>query len=369
MELARKLEQFETESSPEERILELESQIKDLQAERDAALEQIKIETKKKKKHKPAEDEVNLELPDNPELRSVDFIKDDKNKFHFIAQDEQGHEIKVLPGDLVSDINWGVFYNLNHEIKSQAHRVQYNKFRRKYLTAVYQSKIDKLETELLLIRRLEIDRVDLDDYYIGQVYKQLYEELKQASPASKEQAGFIFEKMVNGLLTKLSVDLGDKWGFAVENASVIDDVELKTDLIVQFTESEQGNRGVGARENEQIKGKGFQLTLIDKNDSKFQRKKEQVQQAKKKIAELKRLGREVDFDDLALLETEVGNRDVMSRYEKWQQRGKVAGGPENLFSKSQIMEFLAKIFENTDLDFQQNKAFFAEVEEYFFEKK
>ncbi|MBD3359204.1 MAG: hypothetical protein GF365_00640 [Candidatus Buchananbacteria bacterium] len=356
-------ENFEAEQSPEEKVVELEKQITDLQSEKESAVEAIKIETKKKKKHKKVEEDVRLELPDNPQTRQVEFEKDDKGKFYFIYEDEHGNETIATPGDLVSDIDYGIYYDLNHEIKSQEHRSKYNKFRRQYLAAVYQAEIDKLETELLLIKRLKIDRVDLDDYHIGQVYQELYDELKLDQPDIKEQAGFLFEKMINGLLTKLAIDLGDKWRFSVEKASVIDDVELKTDLIVKFLESEQANRGIGAQENAKIKG--FQLTLIDKNDKKFQRKKEQVAKVKAQIAELKRLGRQTDFDDLALLETEVGNQAVISRYDKWKDKGKPAGGPEKFFSENQIMEFLAKIFEATDLDFEQNENFKTEVWQYF----
>lgn len=45
-------ENFETEQSPEERVVELEKQIIDLQAEKEAAVEAIKIETKKEKTEK-----------------------------------------------------------------------------------------------------------------------------------------------------------------------------------------------------------------------------------------------------------------------------------------------------------------------------
>ncbi len=356
-------ENFETEQSPEERVVELEKQIIDLQAEKEAAVEAIKIETKKKKKQKKAEEDVQFELPDNPQTRQVKFEKDDKGRFYFIYENEQGNETIATPGDLVSDIDYGIYYDLNHEIKSQEHRIKYNKFRRRYLAAAYQAQIDKLETELLLIKRLKIDRINLDDYHIGQVYQELYDEFKSGQPDIKEQAGFLFEKMINGLLTKLSTDLGYKWGFGVEKASVIDDVELKTDLIVKFLESEQANRGVGAQESAKIKG--FQLTLIDKNDKKFQRKKDQVVKVKAQIAELKRLGRQTDFDDLALLETEVDNQTVISRYDKWKDNGQPAGGPEKFFSENQIMEFLTKIFEATDLDFEQNEKFKTEVWQYF----
>jgi len=140
---------------------------------------------------------------------------------------------------------------------------------------------------------------------------------------------------------------------------VIDDVELKTDLIVKFLNSKRGDRGVGAGENEQVKG--FQLTLIDKNDKRWQHKKDQVQKIKQEISK----GKVTEIDDLVLLETGVGNRDVMSRYEKWLKRGKFAGGPENLFSVSQIMEFMKKVFEGTDLDFTKNGSFEGAVSDYF----
>lgn len=351
---------FDQDINPEERIKEIEEKIFKLEEERKNALAEIKIETKKKKKQKKQEQDVILELPDSPETREIDLIEDKKDRFYFQYTDSQGNRVDATIGDLISDIEWGNFYELNHQIKSQGRRVNYNKTRKQYLDAVYQAKIDQLKTEKIIIQRLQIDRIDLDDHSLGQIYQQLYEDLKQGR--TSEQAGFIFEKMITGLLTKITEDIGDKWGLAVEKAAVIVDVEFKTDLILKFLKSERGGRAVIARENEKVKG--FQLTLVDKDNRKWQRKKEQVLKIKERIKK----GEIPDIDDLVLLETEVGNKDVMSRYEQWQKRGQVVGGPENLFKVSKIMEFLEKIFENTDLDLKDNPEFETDLINYF-EKK
>jgi hypothetical protein len=348
--------ELEQESSPAKRLLELAEQIEELKSAQKEAIENLSTESVKKQKKQPLQ---KIELPGQPAAREIEFVKDDKGKFHFEYFDKCGNKIIAMPGDLIADLQWGIYYDLNHEIKSSDHRGKYNKFRKQYLAAVYQVQIDKLETERLLIQRLKIDRVDLTDYYLGQIYQELYNELRQGRSEKEEQAGFIFEKMISGLLIKIAVDLGEHWNFSVARASVIDDVELKTDLLVKFLASKRGDRGVGAGENDTVKG--FQLTLVDKNDKKWQRKKEQVQKIKQGISR----GDITNIDDLVLLETEVGNQEVLSRYKEWQDRGQFAGGPENLFSLNQIMEFMAKIFEQTDLDLTQNKSFSYALNEYF----
>lgn len=350
---------FDQDINFADRIIELEEQINSLETERNNALDNIAVASKKKKKQTKQED-IFMELPDNPKTREIDLVEDVRDKFFFQYTDSQGNKINATIGDLISDIEWCNYYNLNHQIKSQGRQVNYSNARKQYLNAVYQAKIDKFKTEKIIIQRLKIDRIDLDDHYLGQIYQQLYDDLKQGR--SSEQAGFIFEKMIIGLLTKVSEDLGEKWGIAVAKAAVLVDVEFKTDIILKFLKSERGGRAVVARENE--KTKGFQLTLIDKDNSKWQRKKEQVLKIRERI----KRGEISEIDDLVLLETEVGNKDVMSRYEQWQKRGQVVGGPENLFKVSKIMEFLSKIFEETDLDFKNNPDFANDLNQYF-EKK
>jgi len=301
-----KREQDDFEVSPEEKIEALEAKKEELEDAKQLALDSIVIETRKKKKYQKEEvQELQLDLPEHAQMRSVEFVKGDKNDFAFACKDKNGNEIMATPGDLIADMQWGVYYDLNHEIKSQAHRREYNKFRKQYAEAVYQLQIDEVETEKSLIQLLEIEHVEVRDYYLAEAYKSVYETLQQHQ-AGKEnmQSGFLLEKMINGLLTKISIDLGSKYGFEVEQATVIDDVELKIDLILKFADK---NRGVGVEETKKIKG--IQLTLIKKDDAKFKRKQDQVDKVKAIMKHTK-----LPVDDLVLIQVGVNNGAMLMKH-------------------------------------------------------
>jgi hypothetical protein len=344
------------EPTADQKIANLQKQIEEIEIAKKQALSGFDVVPARKEKLEP----IKMELPDVKELKSVEFVKDEKGKFHFEYVDAQNRRRYLTPGDLLSDMEWGVYYDLNHDVVAAEYRKKYDKFRKKYLEAFYQQKIEKLATEQLLIWRLEIDKIADRDYYLGQAYTAVYERLKKENEAEGLSAGFLFEKMIGGILKKIAVDLGEKWKFSVQKASVIEDVELKADLVINLPER---NRGVGIEESKKIKG--IQLTLIEKDNEKFRRKVEQVQKVKEKIKKSKGLGEKIEIDDLVLLEVEVGNRDVLSKYDAWLKNDKSAGGPESYFSINQVMEFLSGIFKESDLDFDINKEFKEEVWEYF----
>ncbi len=344
------------EPSADQKIAALQIEVENLSVEKNKATKAFDAVPAKNEKIAP----IKMELPDVKEKKSVEFVKDDKGKFHFEYIDANKQKRYLTQGDLLSDMEWGVYYDLNHEVIAAEYRKKYDKFRKKYLEAFYQQKIERLLTEQLLIQRLEIDKIADQDYYLGQAYSAVYERLKKENETEGMPAGFLFEKMIGGILKKIASDLGEKWKFSMQKTSVIEDVELKTDLVINLPEK---NRGVGVEESKKVKG--IQLTLIEKGNEKFQRKVEQVQKIKEKIKKSKGLGEKMEIDDLVLLEVEVGNRDVLSKYETWLRNGKSAGGPESNFSVNQIMEFLGGIFKESDLDFENNKEFKEEVWQYF----
>lgn len=349
--------------STDEEVLKLAEQIEDLKKIQLKETAKFVYDDKSKKKKK-LQESSRMELPEVKELRQVEFVKDDKGKFHFETTDSRGHKRALTKGDIISDMEWGIYYDLNHEVVAQEYRLKYEKFRQKYVQHYYQSKIDRLSSMKLAL----VMTNETDDSYKAQAYQQIYERLKEEKEGEEMQAGFLFEKMIEGLLRKVAEDLGNREesSFSIKKASVYDDVELKTDLIINLPEKK---RGVGVEEKKVIAGKkGFQVTLIDKHNEKWRHKQEQVAKAKAKIKELKAQGQDVP-DDLVLFEVEVGNRDILNVFDKWQQSKRQSGGPENFFSLDQIMEFLGEIFKQSELDFETNKVFKEDLWEYFRDKK
>jgi hypothetical protein len=350
--------------TPQEDIANLEAQAEELQKIQTQEAGKFVFDDKSKK-HKKSQESVRMELPEVREMRQVEFIKDEKGKFHFVFKDKDGHDRILTKGDIISDMEWGIYYDLNHEVVAQEYRVKYEKFRQKYAKQFYQKKIDRLG----YMREALIMMDKTDDSYKATAYREIYERFKEEKEGDEMQAGFLFEKMLEGLLKKISEDLGNREEskFSVAKASVHDDVELKADLIISLPEK---NRGVGFEEKKAIASKkGFQVTLISQDNEKWRHKQEQVRKAKAKIKELKAHGEDVQIDDLVLFEVEVGNRDILNVFDKWQKSDRQSGGPENFFSLDQIMEFLEEIFKKTELDLEANLTFKKDLWEYFREKK
>ena len=337
-----------------ERIKDLDYQLFELESARQIALRRVtdlmEEHGVKKKKERQAEAPVHiLEFPKDAEVRQLDFIKDNK-KFHFDFHGFGGEMQKVTATDILTDIRQGIYYELNHEIVSAEHNRKYNKFRKEYVQAYYDWQMSQLKNQKQIIQRLEIDKVSEKDNQLAWAYEAMRDEGKE------KKAGFVFEQMITGVLQKIALDLGEKWGLKFEDADVIDDVELKTDCLIKI---KNRNRGVGVEESEQIKG--IQLTLKKSGDPDFERKKAQVAKINKNHGGGKRL-----IDDLVLIEVGVGNKEIMETLRAWEVHDKAPGGPEKFFTVSRIIDdFLSKIFEDTELDLRKNEEFRKELWKYF----
>jgi hypothetical protein len=345
-----------------EEIASLTEQIEELKNIQQTETARFVYDDKSKKKKKKTE-AAHLELPG--QLREVKFVKDDKGKFHFEYKDENNNDRLLTKGDILSDMQWGIHYDLNHEVVAEEYRIKYEKFRQQYVNKYYQAKIDRLASMKLALQLAD----EVSDSFKSETYRQIYQRLKEGEAGQSEQAGFLFEKMLEGLLLKVAEDLGqrEQSKFSVKKADVFDDVELKADLILNLPEK---NRGVGVEEKKAVAGKkGFQVTLIGKDNQKWQHKLDQVRKAKEKIKALKASGQEVAIDDLVLFEVEIGNREILNVFDKWVDSGRPGGGPENLFSQELIMEFLAEIFKDSELDLETNLNFKNDLWEYFRNKK
>jgi hypothetical protein len=357
-------ENFKQENlQSQEKIVDLSEKIEELEKIKQEETARFVYDDKSKKKKKKSE-AARLELPEVKELRRVEFVKDEKGKFHFEYQDQNGHSRILTKGDLISDMGWGIYYDLNHEVIAEDYRIKYEKFRQQYAELFYQTKIDRLASMKLALKMA----AESTDTFKSDTYRDIYERLKESKEGQSEQAGFLFEKMLEGLLLKVAEDLGkrDDYKFSVQKASVFDDVELKADLIINLPER---NRGVGVEEKKKVAAKkGIQVTLVGRDNEKWQHKLEQVRKAKEKIPELKAKAK-TQLDDLVLFEVEVGNREILNVFDQWDEHNRPSGGPENFFSLDMTMEFLTEVFRDSELDLDTNQKFKSDLWEYFKAKK
>jgi len=304
-----------------------------------------------------------LELPED--ARDINYVNDDKG-YHFEVSLQNAQKLEVSEADLLTDMRWGIFHKLNHPpIVAKDENKKYNNFRARYIQAYYDKKIAELREQQLIIQRLEIDKVGSHDNLLAAAYKEFS---RREEGERKEKAGFIFEKIIAGILQKLALELGEKFGFEFVEADAIDDVEVKADFIVKIKER---HHGVGVEELEKDddhSGKeldrGIQLTLRNFKDEEFKKKVEQVETVKNKLQSLKINNARIN--SLVLVGIDAGNEEVMGSYHAWDSAGRLPGGPEKRFmAMNVIMKILRQIFAETDLDFEKNKEFETAIGEYF----
>jgi len=275
-----------------------------------------------------------------PEVKTRSIEYDvDQNLFFFKA--ERGYEALVTPGDLMTDINWGINYELGNNVPVE--------LKRQYLEAIYQDKIRQLHDRQLIIQRTELERNQID-HFLYDTYLKVQADMEKGGG---ESAGLLFEKMIENLLMKVSLDLA-KWGIKVEKASVIEDVELKIDFTITFSHKVTG---VGVEEVEDKK-LGIQFTLKSPQSEDFRKKQRQVARSLKNLHEV---------DNLVLISVPIGHDEIFSKYKRWQHQDKKPGGPENFFEPEEVIHFVKEIFKNTEL--AESPEFYKDLKNYLEAKK
>ncbi|MCX6740034.1 MAG: hypothetical protein NTZ49_02280 [Candidatus Parcubacteria bacterium] len=310
---------------------------------------------------------------EQPEVANTRPIEYDSESQMFIFEAKGGYQAKRTAGDLISDIGWGMYY----DIKALENQPELAEFINIYNAKIFDAHLDEIEEEQLLIERIEINKIPKNNQGkgIGNAYLKTYETLKKikvlraaGKSYTEMPSGFVFERMINCLLTKVAFDLGVKWNFDISNATADDDIVNKIDVILELVNK---RRGIGIEKNptESELKKGYQVTLITSGTSEFIKKQNQVRKQQEDFQHDKALGKKTPVDDLILINPGEEIEDVASTLKIWQRQGMVAGGPEVFLSiERTIGKYLRDIFHGTKLDFDKNPEFLEEVKKIFKEK-
>lgn len=196
--------QPENQISPQEEIPKLAEQIEELKNVQQR--ETVKFGYDDKSKRSKKKEVTTMELPDAKDIRQIEYKSDDKGKFHFEYKDENNYPRILTKGDILSDMAWGVYYDLNQKVEGQNQRVKFEKFRQQYVQQFYQLKIDRLQSMRMALQLSE----EVRDTFKSETYRQIYQRLQESETDQSEQAGFLFEKMLEGLLVKVAEDLGHR---------------------------------------------------------------------------------------------------------------------------------------------------------------
>lgn len=253
--------------------------------------------------------------------RIVSFDKK-LDKFYFF--DDKDTQIFLDLSDILTDGEWGITYGFDTSVPKN--------IQKKYILNEAKREIaGKLDEQIILD---ESSSVTTDTFK-----QKAYLEIKNSKDTKDQFEGFLAEKMIKGLLAKLSIDGAD---FLIEEADVYQDVEQKIDFIIR---RKNHNRAVGVSEDDKIIGVQFTL-----NEAKQEFKKKQIERSKRNLTSKSKRKHERGVDDIMLVVMPV--EKLKSTYKKWSE-DKKPGGPENLWSiemKHQILKgILNGIVDDTEL--------------------
>lgn len=261
---------------------------------------------------------------DNPERqlekgegeRSAEFDAE-QNGFKYL--DDNGQEQVATLGDMITDMDWGVYYSLD----ANAPRAM-----------VKQYLVERAKQELRELLDSQIIKSEANSSSVHEFKRETYKivEEERASGVAERRVGFMSEAIVKDFLKKLSIDNKDL-PFEIHEADVFQDVEQKIDFIIHRKE---GSRGVGVEESVDAKDVGIQFSIAPEFRAK---KQEQVNRSIERL----RANRE-HIRDIALVIFPLAIAEVFKG--RWIRHGRPAGGPEKFLYKDMAEKLFTELLKD-----------------------
>ncbi len=261
---------------------------------------------------------------DNPECQAerregerLAEFDEEQNRFKYV--DDNGGEQAATLGDLITDMDWGVYYGLDKSVPRGVAK--------KYL-------VERAKKDLRELLDLQIIKSEANSAVVHEFKRETYKivEEERASGVVERRVGFISEAIVKDFLKKLSIDNKDL-PFEIHEADVFQDVEQKIDFIIHLKE---GSRGVGVEESAEAKDVGVQFSIAPEFRAK---KQEQVNRSIEKL----RANRE-HIRDIALVIFPLAAAEVFKG--RWIRHGRPAGGPEKFLYKDMAEKLFTELLKD-----------------------
>ena len=224
---------------------------------------------------------------------------------------------KVTLGELMTDGEWGVEYDLDPETVPRV-------VRRRYLVERAKHELQQFADEQIILNEKSSQYVH---EFKRDTYGRIERDRKDKSVESK--AGLVAERMVRNFLKKVVFDLGGK--YRLLEVDVYQDVQQKMDFIIRRPAHDRGVKVESSEENI-----GVQFTISQSEHTKREKTK-QIDRARHE------LGSEDKVRDIVLISLPL--EDVLEKFTLWSEK-KSAGGPDKLWSREQKQQILRGILRN-----------------------
>lgn len=280
------------------------------------------FDIQKEKQEIMAELKRQLSCLDNPQCILEKTLGDRETRFNpqkKIFEYEHDGKVDVATfGEIMTDMEWDVFYHLDKAFASRS-------VIKKYLVERAKHKLGRLLDFQIIASESDIGLVDK---FKKGAYKAYCAQFRDKTML--EKAGFVAESMVKNILRKMSYDTGAD--FDIFSGDVFQDVEQKIDFIIH---KKQKFRGVNVAAEEQARDIGVQFTI---NPDAREHKIAQIRRAKQGM-----ITRE-DLDDLVLVVIPMQSASELMR--EWRARGMPAGGPDKLMTRKGAGYVIREVLNN-----------------------
>lgn len=260
---------------------------------------------------------ADLKALDNPETKFerqpgayLIYGHDDK----YFRSPEHGTDAELTAGEILTDSEWGLKYQLDPETMPRIVRKEF---------LIREAKRQLMELADQQIIKQETNRRGTDT---GK--REAYVRSAADKREKKFISGWVAEKMVKNLLTKLAIDEG--LDIEVLDTDIYQDIDQKIDFIIR---RKSHNRGVEVEAIPLGNRLGVQFTTDSRPETK-ERKLRQIRNAKFQ------LNRTDHIDDIVLVSVQFGY--IQELWNKW-SKTQAPGGPDKLLDpdiKKQIVDQL-----------------------------
>ena len=263
---------------------------------------------------------TDLKALDNPEAKlerqsGSHLVYGHEGKY--FRSPEHGTDAELTAGEILTDGEWGLKYQLDPETMPRAVRKEF---------LVREAKRQLMELADQQIIKQETNRRDVD---FGK--REAYIRSAADKRDKKFISGWVAEKMVKNLLTKLAVDEG--LDIEVLDTDIYQDIDQKIDFVIR---RKSHNRGVEVETLPTANRLGIQFTTDPRPETK-ERKLRQIRNSKFQLDKTDHI------DDIVLVSIQFGY--VQKLWNQWKEK-ELPDGPDKLLDpdiKKQIVDQLTMV--------------------------
>ncbi len=275
----------------------------------------------------------NLALLDNPDAQTESIAEArpasyDEITKSFIYHNEKGQRSEATTGEIITDLDWDIEYQLDPATTPRP-------LMKEYLVERAKSQLRELLDKQILVS--EIGSTENDEMMRG-VYQTIKDKNENIENIH-QQASFIAETVVKNFLRKLTID--NDLPFEIKVADVQQDVELKMDFIIHKKQEALGVE-VEATDTSDI---AIQYSV---DENRRTHKEKQI----KRTEEVLLNDNDEHIKHIALVIFPIADAYDLNR--AWKSAGKVAGGPGK-FLKPEVkqklfFELLKEVFTPSEIE-------------------